>query len=535
MTLHPGSVGWLLRHEIRMYFSNLRKLRANGKQSSRWLNHGLLAVFQLALHFGAYKLAPLIERIAIPGHLQAPLLLIGLFALLTWMLSAALRGAVDALFERGDMDLLLSSPLPAASIFFARLLGIAISVAGVFLFFLAPLANIGLLTGRPGWLAIYVVVIALALLVSSLAMLLTLALVRLLGARRTRTLAHVLSALVGALMFLLSQAFNSSSTLGAPLKRWLAEGNWTPVLTLTHGVFTHPFGLPALLATGVAVFLLTVRSTRNFFVRGVQQAAGASKAARAPRGGVRWRFDRSFAWTMIIKEWRLMLRDTRLMSQVLLRLLYLLPLCLVVFKSTAGTTQITGAALVFVCCSLAGTLAWITMAAEDAPDLLASAPRRAAELVRAKLIAAAAPPLALVAAPALWVLSKAPLAGLITVTTLLLGTLTTVYIVLWSAPAANRADFSKRGTGANLGSFLQALNAMAWAATAGLLLMGISYPRFLPWTALALGVALVMLGLAWSRDGDKVAQWRRAGKRPKQGALYEQSRLRGVVIKGLGK
>lgn len=513
MMLHPGGVWWLLRHEIRMYFSKLRKVSASGKESSRWLNHALLAVFQLALHYGAYKLAPLIERIAVPGHWQAPLLLLALFLVITLMLSVALRGAVDALFERGDMDLLLSSPLSGSSIFTARLLAIVVSVAGMFLFFLAPLANVGMLTGRPGWLAIYVVIVALALLVSSLAMLLTLALVRLLGARRTRTLAHVLSALVGALMFLLSQLFNRETAMGASLMHWMAERNWTPLLAFTQSVFTNVLGLAGLLVVSVAVFLLTVRATHNFFVRGVQQAAGAGRAARAPRGGVRWRFDRSFAWTMIIKEWRLMLRDTRLMSQVLLRLLYMLPLCFVIFKSNAATAQMTGAALVFLCSSLAGTLAWITMAAEDAPDLLASAPRRAADLVRAKLAAAAAPPLALVSAPALWVVSQAPLAGLITVTTLVLGTLTTVYIVLWSAPAGNRADFSKRGTGANLGSFLQALNAMAWAATAGLLLMGMTYARLLPWTALSLAVALVVLGLAWVTDGDKVAQWRRRAVR----------------------
>jgi ABC-2 type transport system permease protein len=89
-----------------------------------------------------------------------------------------------------------------------RLLGVAANTAALFLFVFAPFANVAVFMGRPGMLAIYPAIIALAALIACAAMLLTLALVRLLGARRTRTLAQVLAAVAGALLFLLSQAAN---------------------------------------------------------------------------------------------------------------------------------------------------------------------------------------------------------------------------------------------------------------------------------------------------------------------------------------
>jgi hypothetical protein len=53
----------------------------------------------------------------------------GAGGLATFMLSSALKSSVLALFERGDLDLLLSSPLPSRSIFTVRLLGVAAGAA----------------------------------------------------------------------------------------------------------------------------------------------------------------------------------------------------------------------------------------------------------------------------------------------------------------------------------------------------------------------------------------------------------------------
>lgn len=503
----PGGTWWLLRHEVRMYFSATRRLRANGKVSASWLGASLTVVLQLALHWGAYLLIPLIHRLgptpALAATLATGVLLVGV----TLMLAAALRGSVAALFERGDLDLLLSSPLPATSIFFARLLGIVISVAAMFLFFVAPLANMGLLTGHPQWLALYVVVIALALLVSSCSMLLTLVLVRLIGARRTKVLVQVLSAVAGALVFLLSQAANGRNELGARLQG-LLHGDWSGVLWLGHAALGQPAPLAGLLVAGVALFLFTVRTTRGFFVSGVQQAAGSGRAAAAPAGAPHFNFGRGLVWATMVKEWRLIARDTRLLTQVLLRLLYMLPLGFLVFKNSASTNYTAGASLVFVCASLAGSLAWIITAAEDAPDLLAGAPRSARLLGRAKLAAATVPPLALVLLPALWLALHQPLAGVVIIAALVLSALASGYIIVWSGRPAPRAEFNKR-SGAGVAGILQTVSCGAWAVATWLLLYGMQRSDLLKWFVLALGVALAVLLASWATSGASLSRWKR--------------------------
>lgn len=501
----PGGTWWLLRHEVRMYFSATRKLRANGKISASWLGTSLTVVLQLLLHWGAYLLIPLIHRHGPTPALAAILATAALLVGVTLMLATALRGSVAALFERGDLDLLLSSPLPAKSIFFARLLGIVVSVAGIFLFFLAPLANMGLLTGHPQWLALYVVVIALALLVSSCAMLLTLILVRLIGARRTKVLVQVLSAVAGALVFLLSQAANSRNELGARLQE-LLHGDWSGVLWLGHAVLGQPAPLAGLLAAGVALFFFTTRTTRGFFVSGVQQAAGSGRAAAAPSGGPRFNFGRGLVWATMVKEWRLIARDTRLLTQVLLRLLYMLPLGFIIFKNSATINHAAGASLVFVCASLAGSLAWIIMSAEDAPDLLASAPRSASLMRRAKLAAATVPPLALVLLPVLWLALHQPVMGVVTLIALLLSSLASGIIVMWSGRPGTRADFQRSGGG--VGGTLQGVSCLAWGAVVWLLLAGLEHGVWLKWCALALGIAVAALLIAWGIHVARVGRWK---------------------------
>ena len=76
---------------------------------------------------------------------------LALAAIATLMLSSALKASVMALFERGDLDLLLSSPLSSRSIFTVRLLGVIMSGAALYLFLFGPLVHVGVaLAGSAG-------------------------------------------------------------------------------------------------------------------------------------------------------------------------------------------------------------------------------------------------------------------------------------------------------------------------------------------------------------------------------------------------
>jgi len=452
----------------------------------------------------------LLDAIGPTGRLPPRQFVIALTAILLatflFMLSSALKRSVETLFDRGDMDLLLSSPLPSRSIFTVKLVGMAFGVAALYLFFLAPFAHVGLLLGQLRWLAVYPLLFALSVLAASSAMLLTLGLVRLLGARRTRVVAQVVGALAGAFLFLLSQAGNLMAHGDGPAPPALARviaslqsidpGSllFLPArAALGDGTAVAGIGMLGLLAG-----LVTVRSTHRFFVRGLQQAGSARVPGRV--GPVRYRFDRSLLQVVVLKEWRLLWRDPHLVSQILLQLLYLLPLCFVVFRDDALQLPVVAGGLTMLCGSLGASLSWIILLAEDAPDLLQSSPARAGMVRMAKLAASVLPVFALVALPLGWLVWRAPLAGALAAVTVAGAVSSTAMVNLWTGRPAARGEFRNRGQRSVATRLLELSALLCWSTLAWLLQGAAGGPVGL---ALAAGlgataaIALGILPLAW--------------------------------------
>lgn len=509
MSAAPGGILWLLGHELRLSWYGAA-VNGGGKRRPGALTLGAWVVGTVVLHLFAWLLLAKFRQSGADARLLAPLVTIVLAVGATFMLSTALKACVLALFERGDLDLLLSSPLPSRSIFAVRLLGVASGSAALFLYLLAPFANVALVFGWWGWLGIYVVVAAIALLAACAGMLLTLALVRLLGARRTRVLAQVLAAVAGAALFLLMQSYNlvrHDADHGA-LPRLLADLARHPLLG-PDGILWLPgraaLGAPLPLL-GLALLTLlavvaTVGRTHRFFVHGLQQAAGAARSAARPAGAapLRLRVRASLFDTVVVKEWRLIARDPHLISQVLLQLVYLLPLAFLVLRDARSAGAAIGAGMTMLCSSLTGNLAWIVISAEDAPDLLASSPAAQRTIRLAKLAAAAMPPLLLVALPLAWLLVRAPLAGLLVAFTTVAAVLGAALIVLWAGRPAPRSNFKTRGKENFLCTMLELVNSLSWGALGWLLaaLAGGASGRFLAGAALALAIGLGTPLLAW--------------------------------------
>lgn len=478
MNLRPGSTLWLLRHELRLFwFKTFASHKEGAPRRSNWrvVGGGMLVWF--GLHAGVFALL----RVARPSDGLPPLQFVVavsaiLLATFLFMLSSALKASVETLFDRGDMDLLLSSPLPSRSIFGVKLVGMAFGVAGLYLFFLAPFAHVGLLLGQLRWMAIYPVLFAMAVLAASMAMLLTLLLVRLLGARRTRVVAQVLGALAGAFLFLLSQAgtFMSHDSGPAPsgIEQVMAAAQsldpQSLLLLPARAALGDTAAVVLIAGFGLLCAVLTTRSTHCFFVRGLQQAAGGARLPTRARP-VRYRFDRGLVALIIVKEWRLVWRDPHLISQVLLQLLYLLPLCFLVFRKDALQLPAIAAGLTMLCGSLSAALSWIILLAEDAPDLLQTSPTRPAAIRMAKLAAAVVPVFGLVIVPLAWLTVRAPLAGALTGITVCGATLGAALINLWTGRPTARGEFQSRGKGNVTTKLLELCSLLAWAALALLL------------------------------------------------------------------
>ncbi|MFJ1468147.1 hypothetical protein [Massilia orientalis] len=503
MSAAPGSILWLLGHELRLawYGATINK---GGKRRPGWPAIAVFVVGFIGLHLIAFALLRALGRDGIGDAMLAIPISLLVVVCSTFMLSSSLRACVLALFERGDLDLLLSSPLPSRSIFAVRLLGIAAATALPYVYLAGPFANVALVLGHPGWLGLYVTIFSCATLTACAGMLLTLALVRVLGARRTRVVAQVLGAIAGALIFLLSQAYNFTrhdGSVGPRIMEMMTHQSlfgpdsvvWLP----GRAVLGAPLPLlGAVLLAGLA-FMLTLARTHRFFVHGLQQAAGMGRVRVRPAGALRFRFRASLFDTVVSKEWRLIARDPHLIAQVLLQLVYLVPMLFLILRGDSAGPAL-GAGLTLLCSSLTGSLAWIVISAEDAPDLLLSAPAQRRTLQLAKLAAATMPALLLVALPLLWLVVRTPLTGLLVAFPVSAAVLSAGLIVQWTGRPAPRSDFKTRGKENFLCTMLELISSLCWGGLGWLLVaLAAGGPAWmLPAAAGVLTAGLLVLLLA---------------------------------------
>ncbi len=502
----PGSAAWLLLHECRLAYYDLGDSKEGHKAARGMSTFGkvLFLLIYLFAHVGMWLLIR--KHPILAGDIPVPLLMgagVAMLVIFSFMLSMGLSRSVSALFERGDLDLLLSSPLSSKTIFIVRLAGITFSV-GIWFFLLAtPLANVGLLVGQWQWLGIYPALLGLSMLAAALSMLLTLALVRAIGIRKTRSVAQILGALTGASMFILSQTF---SHLGKQLQGrvmeqmlpWFQAGGVldadSPVWLPARALFGSPSAIAVFILLCVFLCWLTVQWTHRFFIRGVQQATGNLRklVSRGPQAGNghKGNFGRSLRATVIVKEWRLIARDPQLISQVLLQVLYIAPLFFLIFKSRSVLPAVA-AGMVFLAGSLAGSLIWIIVAAEDAPDLLCAAPVRNRQIVGGKLIAAVLPVGMLLAPAMIWMLSQQLTLGLLVIAITLLTMSSSALVHLWLSKPATRSQFKKRGKNHAVAGLVESLSTFSWAAC---IYVGILFPA---WFFVPVAIALLVLGTAW--------------------------------------
>lgn len=508
-TLMPGSAMWLLRHELRMFFYEMggtsHKEKHKGK---RGLGFGSMAAFLVLLvimHFvawGALHFMPSLATLLTP--MVYMFIGVALFVVFTLMLSLALGKSVSALFERGDVDLLLSSPMSSKVIFQVRLAGIAGGVGFNALFFLSPFANVGALLGQLRWLGIYPTIICMSVISASLAMWATLGLVKTFGIRKTRVIAQLLGALVGAIMFLASQVFgNMGSVFKESIKTsvlpWFKEGGalgpdswaWIPAKAL----FGSPFELLVFVLLSCLCFYVVSQTTHQFFVRGVQQGTEKTRAALpSPEQLAQAIKSKSFTGgltrNVVLKEWRLIWRDPQLISQILLQILYMLPLFFVIFK---GSVFLPGAAagMTMLSALLVSSLVWIVVSGEDAPDLIAAAPVAQNRVRRAKLIAAVTPPFLFILLPLLWLGLRSPSLAILTLGGCCLAMHNIGLINLWMAKPGNRSEFNRRAHGSVGLTILEKINSIAWAGTVYVSV------QFGWWGLIPALFAVIALLLAW--------------------------------------
>jgi ABC-2 type transport system permease protein len=509
MSVPAGTAVWFAQHESRLAWRDwLSMITAGRRERLRTVAIAITAFF-IFMHFVAYWIVGPYANAPIDKQL---LLSITGSVLLSWllMISQAMESITRAFYARSDLDLILASPVAASRLFGIRIATVALAV----IMMAAPLATpfIDVLVVRGGWrwLGGYGLIVAMGAAATALAVGLTVALFRVIGARRTRFVAQVVAAVIGA-AFVIGLQVTAILSYGT-ISRVAALQSDT-LLTLAPGVDSvvwwparaalgETFPLVAVLTTSLALLAVAIVFVAPRFGEYAIAAAGVGNfssgraqrttafRATSPRRALR------------SKEWTLLRRDPWLVSQTLMQMLYLVPPALMLWRSFeqgSGAYQLVVPVLVMAAGQLAGGLAWLAISGEDAPDLVATAPIPATFILRAK-IEAVLGAIVIVFAPLVGALALAsPWCALVAVVGIMVAACASTAIQFWFRSQAKRSQFRRRQVSSRFATFAEAFSSIGWAATAAVATVSL-------WLAIAPAVlALLVLGVTWTMSPARAA------------------------------
>jgi ABC-2 type transport system permease protein len=501
--IQPGTTGWFALHEARLAWRDwLSLLTAGHRRRVRTVVLGSIA-FLVFAHGLAWLI--LASHATVSGAADIhTLLVITAMLLAAWsmMLSQAMESVTRAFYARGDLDLILASPAAAARLSAVRIAAMVVTILLMSLALSAPVIDVMAWRGGAHWLGGYAVVVALAMDAVAIAVGLTIALFRTIGPRRTRAMAQVVAAVIGA-AFAIGVQFAAITSLGTlsrmavlqnPALLRLAPDSGSVFWWPARAVLGEQMAVIAFVGVGIVAIAVAIRLCAPRFGQFALAASGVSHGATRPgRRPVQFR-SISPARALRRKEWTLLLRDPWLMSQTLMQLLYLLPSAFLLwrnFYAGGGGSALLVPVLIVASGQLSGGLAWLAVSGEDAPELVASAPVPAGRVLRAKTEAVLGG-IALVFAPFVLALAATvPFAALVACGFIGIAAGSATAIQFWFRTQARRSLFRRRQTSSRIATYAEALSSIGWAGTGALAATG-------TWLAVFPGViVLAIVGGAW--------------------------------------
>lgn len=504
LTVRPQTLAWFARHELILAWRDWLSMVTAGRRTRERIMLAVVAFFAVGLHALAYSvLYPALKG----GTSSSDMLLLvmvagcGLLAFFM-MLSQALESVTRAFYTRSDLELILSSPASPRQVFAVRIAALTVTTTAMSTLLMAPFINMAAYIDHIGWLAAYPVMAALAMVATGIAVWLMMVLFSLIGARRTRLVAQIVAAVIGASFLIGIQviaifSFNNLSRFAvlqdhdfiAALPQ-AGSAMWFPVRAVNGDMLS--LGVVVLAA---GVFLaVTIWQTSKGFAGLVLSAS--SLADVNPAASAKPRAFKNFAPRQALraKEWQLLKRDPWLVSQTLMQVLYLLPPALLLWKNygdAAGITVILAPVLVMALGQLAGGLSWLTISGEDAPELVGTAPVSAFQVLAAK-IEAVLVVIALVGLPLVLAMATfAPFEAIVTAVGVFCSAASAIAIQLWFRGPAKRAHFRYRQTASRVATLSEAFSSLMWAGATALFAAGMAIG------VLFVVLALVVLLIAW--------------------------------------
>jgi ABC-2 type transport system permease protein len=495
-----ATLTWFARHEFRLAWRDISQMLAGGRtRRERSLIIGVV-VFVCALHGVAYiVLSPVLAGADLTSKATLITLTASILLTFSMMLSQAVEQVTRAFYARSDLDLILSSPASSRNLFAVRISSIAITGAMMTAAMIAPAINVAAWLDGARWLSAYALIAGLSAVATGLAVLITLGLFRIAGAQRTRTIAQIIAAIVGAALLIGLQA--AAVFAYGRLSRFAvlnSEG-----LSRAAPALDSFFWMPAraalgdansaipIVAAGIAFLAIVIAVFSPKFGENAIAAANVSTNQRNATGSRKTFRAVTSVRALRRKELVLLARDPWLLSQTLMQILYLIPPALLLWRDLGTDTHgavILAPVLVMAFGQLAGGLSWLTISGEDAPDLIATAPVSSVSAMRAKIEAVL---IVIGSAAAPFVAGMAylsPMSAVVTACAIAAAGVSAIIIQLWFKSTARRAQFRRRQTATKVATFSEAFSSVFWAAAAGFAAAG-------SWFALAFG--LLALATLW--------------------------------------
>src|SRR3979411_3423439 len=193
-----AALSWFARHEIRLAWREWLAMMTGGRGKRKRAVIGLI-VFAAIMHLPAYAVIGRFADLRAPLD-KSTLIVITATIVLAWalMLSQAIESVTRVFYARADLDLIMSSPATLANVFSVRIAAIALSVVAMALLLSTPFVDVLVIGGGIRWFLAFGVVIAIGLSAAAIAIAVTIVLFRLIGPGRTRLVAQILAAIIGA-------------------------------------------------------------------------------------------------------------------------------------------------------------------------------------------------------------------------------------------------------------------------------------------------------------------------------------------------
>jgi len=504
MSFAPATMPWFAAHEWRLIWRDGVAMMTGGYPARRIALTVMLAVIAVVLHLLANAIVGPWADAGIVADKSTLVLITGTgFLFWTVMLSQALESVTRAYYGRADLDLLFSSPASSRAVFAVRTGITAITTLLLACLLASPIVDVLAFHAGPQWLMAYLALAALSAIATALSVLITVALFRIAGPKRTRLIAQIIAAIVGAGFVIGIQAvailhFGNMSRFAllqdpafvdaAPALDSLV---WAPA----KAALGDWLALAGIVVVGAAALVGTIAFASSSFGRHAIAAAGVAQQHVAHAYGPVSFKSRSQKQQLRVKEWKLLARDPWLLSQTLMQVFYLVPPALYLWISygkTAGTFVVVIPVLVMAAGQLSGGLSWLAISGEDAHDLVVTAPVSPFAVLTAK-IEAVGVVLAVLFAPVVVLMLFASVSlALITAVFIAISSGSATAIQLWFRVPMRRAMFRRRQVASRVSTIAEALSSVFWAGTA-VLTGGQQWLALLPAV-----LAVITLSVAWS-------------------------------------